>query len=331
MASPFNIGGNAQGMNAGNFGTSAQHGTAEQGRGQFFNGNVGGGLGMTPPQSPRRSTSPRVGPRNSSTPRRDRAREESEDANRDRERDRRRRPPRDFEEEQPLPEGWGARMLAAENKIKELQTVVEQVNTKATEKIDQMKTFVNEVEARFTQLERAVPERFHANESRQENFVLTLNALSTSVHDKFKLLEESLSNRSVPPMPPSFGGPKPTEAYNIGSPLSAPPDKKDNFDPWSNFAQSRSAYASGGTPQDSAPPANAPQQRGNGAHKHWNPENGARQKLRLPKRSNHLLRRMVRTRSGPTESKTISARKILTGRTSSRKLRLKRLRSRGAR
>ena len=181
MASPFNIGGhgnvgNAQGVGAGNFGTSAQHGTAEQGRGQFFTGNVGGGLGMTPPQSPRRSTSPRVSPRNNSTPRRDRAREESEDANRDRERDRRRRPPRDLEEEQPLPEGWGARMLAAENKIKELQTVVEQVNTKATEKIDQMKTFVNEVEARFTQLERAVPERFHANESRQESFVLTLNA-----------------------------------------------------------------------------------------------------------------------------------------------------------
>ena len=287
MASPFNIGGNAQGnaqgMGAGNFGTSAQHGTAEQGRGQFFTGNVGGGLGMTPPQSPRRSTSPRVGPRNNSTPRRDRAREESEDANRDRERDRRRRPPRDFEEEQPLPEGWGARMLAAENKIKELQTVVEQVNTKATEKIDQMKTFVNEVEARFTQLERAVPERFHANESRQESFVLTLNALSTSIHDKFKQFEESLSNRSVPPVPPSFGGPTPTEAYHIGSPLSAPPDKKDNFDPWSNFAQSRSAYASGGTPQDSVPPANAPQQRGAGAHKPWEPREWSASEIKVAK------------------------------------------------
>ena len=37
MASPFNIGGqgNAQGVGPGIFGTSAQHGTAEQGRGIF--------------------------------------------------------------------------------------------------------------------------------------------------------------------------------------------------------------------------------------------------------------------------------------------------------
>ena len=147
MASPFNIGGQ-QSDGSVNIGTSAQHGTAEQGRGAFFTGNVGSGLGMTPPASPRRSMSPRTGPRSQSTTRRDRAQDE-EDENRDRERDRRRRPPRESEQEQPLPEGWGARMLAAENKIKELQAVLEQVNTKATEKIDQMKTFVAEVEARF--------------------------------------------------------------------------------------------------------------------------------------------------------------------------------------
>ena len=181
MAHPFAMGGqqnvgvgagNVGSGNPGNFGASAQHGSAEQVRGQFFTGNVGGGLGMTPPSSPRRSTSPRTGLRSNSNPRRDRTRDDSEDENRDRERERRRRPPRESEEQE-LPRGWGARMLAAENRIKELQDVVEQVNTKATEKIEQMKTFVQEVEARFNQLERAVPERFHANESRQENFVLT--------------------------------------------------------------------------------------------------------------------------------------------------------------
>ena len=154
MATPFSLSG--QGVGGVNFGTSAQHGSSEPVRGQFFTGNVNGGLGMTPPASPRRATSPRYGPRGNSSPRRDHTREESEEANRDRERDRRRRPQRESPE-QPLPEGWGTRMLAAEIKIKELQSAVEQVNTKANENIDQMKTFVQEVEARFTQLERVVP------------------------------------------------------------------------------------------------------------------------------------------------------------------------------
>ena len=164
------------------------------------------------------------------------------------------------------------------------------MNTKATEKIDQMKTFVNEVEARFTQLERAVPERFHANESRQENFVLTLNAFSTSVHDKIKQLEDSLSARPVPPVPPSFGGTRSAEAYNIGSPLSAPPEQKDNFDPWNNFAQSRSAYASGGatlnsTPQARAPDenANGPQPRNAGVHKPWEPREWSASEIKVAK------------------------------------------------
>ena len=95
MAHPFTMGGQqnvgtgAGNVGIGNFGTSAQHGSAEQVRGQLFTGNVGGGLGMTPPSSPRGSTSPRTGLRNNSTPRRDRTRNDSEDENRDRERERR--------------------------------------------------------------------------------------------------------------------------------------------------------------------------------------------------------------------------------------------------
>ena len=129
---------------------------------------------MTPPSSPR-TTSPRTGLRSNSAPCRDRTREQDEDADRDRERDRRRRPPVRETEEQPLPVGWGVRMLAAENRIKELQDVIETVNEKANLKIDQMKVFIQEVEGRFTQLERAIPERFHNHESRQESFVGTLN------------------------------------------------------------------------------------------------------------------------------------------------------------
>ena len=175
MTSPFAM--PSTGTGSGQNQDSAQHGNAEQWSGTVFSNDIGGRFGMTPPSSPRasaRATSPRTGPRSNSAPRRDRAREQSEDAERDRERDRdrRRRPPRE-DDEQPLPTGWGVRMLAAENKIKELQTVIESVNEKANVKIDQMKGFVQEVEGRCTQLERAVPERFHNNESRQENVVGT--------------------------------------------------------------------------------------------------------------------------------------------------------------
>ena len=84
MAAPFGIGAMSTS------GPLAQHGTAEPWSGTVFGGmtGVGGPFGMTPPLSPRRSPSPRVGSRRGASPRRD----EDGDDNRDRERERRRRP-----------------------------------------------------------------------------------------------------------------------------------------------------------------------------------------------------------------------------------------------
>ena len=61
------------------------------------------------------------------------------------------------------------------------------------------------------------------------------------------------------------------------------------------------------------------------------PGNGAHQKFRLQKNSNHLLGRMLHTRSGPIASRTTFARRTSIGRTSSMRLRLRRLRSRRVR
>ena len=266
MASPFAAG------PIPTYGASAQHGTAEQWSGTVFGmPGVGGPFGMTPPLSPRRSPSPRAGPRRGASPRRD----DDEDLNRDRERDRdrRRRPnvvlPAD--EEQPLPEGWGTRMLAAENKIRELNNslesvkrTIEDVNDKANLKIDQMKIFVQEVDGRFTQLERSLPERIHNIEQKSDHFVTLVNGLTVHLQNKCSEIEESIRRLSVPPapapapasappmpstvppVPPSFGGATPnTQHFGIGSPLSGPDAQPD---PWSNFSRSRTAYSSGGAP-----------------------------------------------------------------------------------
>ena len=254
-SSPFDIG-----MNNPNFGTPAQHGSSEHWAGTVFSANAsgyGGPLGMTPPLSPRRSLSPRHGPRRDYTPR---GREEEDNEDRDRERDRQRRPPQGPREDQPLPESWGARMLASESKIRELtasidlmKQVIDDVNNKANSKIEQMKSFVQEVESRFSQLERSLPERIHMVETKSETFVATINALTVHLQNKFKEIEDALQTRPVPPVPPSFGGAAGgTEHTYIGSPLSGPSNSADaQPDPWFTFAQSRTSYSSG----EARPPA----------------------------------------------------------------------------
>ena len=140
---------------------SAQHGSMERNR---FAGTVfgmGGPLGMTPPLSPRRSPSPRRSGSRRPLPA-DGDDDNGRDRDRDRERDRpRSRPPA---EEQPLPESWGARMLATETKLRELtesvaniHTVVEGINARANAKIEEVRVFVTDVELRFGQLERNLP------------------------------------------------------------------------------------------------------------------------------------------------------------------------------
>ena len=222
---------------------SAQHGHAEQWAGTVFDHqDFGGHLGVTPPTSPRR-TNARTGPRSASVPRV--GRHDDDERDRDREREQRRRPQRD-NEDRPLPEGWGNRMLAAENRIRELaeavkevQAVVEGVNSRANTKIDEMAKFVSEVEGRFNGIESTIPERCHKLERSQEGFANTINGLTshlqeklrdiedankrltTHLQEKFREIENAMRDRpNIPPVPPSFGGPN---NYNIGSPLSAPP------------------------------------------------------------------------------------------------------------
>ena len=136
IPNPFGMGAGAgTGAVPGSMGP-LQHGSAEQHwRGSVFASDIGGRLGMTPPLTPRRSASPRQRSTftlPSRSPSR-RARDEEDDRSRDRERDRRGRPEND---EQPLPEGWGARMLAAETKIRALDSAMSEVKRVVEETSD---------------------------------------------------------------------------------------------------------------------------------------------------------------------------------------------------
>ena len=87
-------------------------------------------------------------------------------------------------------------MLATETRIRELaaaidsmKTVIEGVNSRADTKIEQMKGFVQEVEGRFNQLERSIPERIHILESKSENFVAMVNGLAGQIQSRFEEIE----------------------------------------------------------------------------------------------------------------------------------------------
>ena len=141
-------------------------------------------------------------------------------------------------------------MLANEARVRELiatteamKKIINEVNDKANQKIDQMTTFVQEVEGRFSQLERSLPERIHIVEQKSENFVTMINQMTGHLQTKFREIEDALKIRHAPPIPPSFGGAsRGAEQFGIGSPLSGPEAQPD---PWFAFAQSRTAYSSG--------------------------------------------------------------------------------------
>ena len=265
---PFSMAG---GVSSGS-GEVPQHGSTEQWSGTVF----AGAFGVTPPASRAASpapTSPRnrspsaAGRRFSFTAQRNSARarrtqnDEEETENRSRERRRAEAPP---EDDPPLPTGWGARMLASEKKIQELekalthvQQVVVDTNEEINRKVDTMKAFVQEVEGRFGQLEKALPERIHKGEERQEYFVTLLNNMGNSIHERFLQIEQLMQKvpqpapqtgpqptTQAPPVPPSFGGPTApnVEHFNLGSPLSGPPPQEaasntPAFDPWARMAK----------------------------------------------------------------------------------------------
>ena len=267
IPNPFAAGANSH-YGIGDTGTTLlgppQHGSAEQWRGSVFSSDIGGRLGMTPPMSPRRSTSPRQRstitlPSRSMSARR-RMRDDDDDR-RSRERDREdQQRGRQLPDEQPLAEGWGQRMLRAEMKIRALEenlndakSIIESNSVDMFKRVDQMKTFVMEVEGRFSQWERSIPERMHQLEQKEDGTRAIINETVANIQNKFVELENLINARPVPstpagfggnstcpPIPPSFGGltsAKPS--FHIGSPLSAPtPVVEANppgLDPWSNF------------------------------------------------------------------------------------------------
>ena len=273
---PFRMGaGNPVGSPA-----SSQHGTAEQWAGTVFSSDMGGRFGMTPPASPRR-TSPRTLPRSPSAQRRPRGHDEDED-HRDRERESRRRMPREQTEDPPIPQGWGARMLAFENRLRELgeavtdvKKVVNEVNDRANNKIDEMRKFVQEVGGRFDNLEQALPERIHKLEIRNDGLIETLNEVTKNIYNRFEEMNNSMTSAN----PPNFGGPTTAQAFNIGSPLSGPPTTAQNAspqptsDPWAAFAKSRTSQAptDAYAPHQNPPPSanSGPRPAPQGPHKPW--------------------------------------------------------------
>ena len=117
-------------------------------------------------------------------------------------------------------------MLASENHIRELakavgelRTVVDGVNDRANKKIDEMKNFVAEVGQRFEKAERHVPERMQHMESHHEGMSGTINQPTQHLQEKFKDLENAVSER--PRASPAPSGVPPV-CWDIGPSMEKP-------------------------------------------------------------------------------------------------------------
>ena len=79
----------------------------------------------------------------------------------------------------------------AKVKIEEMRNFIVGVEAR----LARIETFVNNVEGRFAQIEASFPERFHNIESRQTQFVATINALTGSLSEKFKEIEDAREDK----------------------------------------------------------------------------------------------------------------------------------------
>ena len=201
---------------------SANHGAAEQWAGTVF-ANAANPMGITPPASPRRTTTRSIS--RIASPRQRPGPDDDDDDHRDRERESRRRAPSRVQTELPTPDGFGARLLAAENRIRELaaalietKNVIEFNDARAHAKIGE--TIVNGKNV-VDQIERSFPERFHNIEVHQSGLVDTINGLTKHLQDKVRELEESIRDRpTVPPGPQALAG---LERRALSFPTSAHP------------------------------------------------------------------------------------------------------------
>ena len=153
------------GGSAMNYGSSRHGSSGQAPRGRFQPASTA--FGITPPGT-RSGTPPRSSTRPARSGSRRRSRDElSESRERARSREERRREQQDGgADEQPLPTGWGARMLAAERKlatqedmIKNLTAIVEAANATLTQRVIDHETKTLEIESRLNNMETPMPER----------------------------------------------------------------------------------------------------------------------------------------------------------------------------
>ena len=178
------------------FAASGQHGNAEQ----WFGGattNFGltppGSRASTPPRRTRRTLPHSPGP---ASPR-DTSRRRSRSDSRDRSREDRSSHSRVAGDEQPLPEGWGARMLGAEKRIREhaealknLQALIQSTMTTATQRTDILETQTIEIDGMINRLGQDMTTRLTATEARQEAYVVMLNELTSKIVTQFDNLTQ---------------------------------------------------------------------------------------------------------------------------------------------
>ena len=242
---------------------SSRHGTADQG--------YGGTVGVTPPTTPPRSSTPprrldRTGRGFVRSPTGSNYEPNERGPGRERSRDRSPHSAAGARQEQPLPSEWGGRTLRTERMISELTARVNELN--ATVVAFQSRAVISE--NRLNALEQTLPKRLHQIEARQATRVELLNTITQSVHMQFESLYKKIgeiSNGAVP----NFGGATPRR-FGIATPpdspfapapnsatSAAPSQQGANYaqpqtpDPW---ARSRWDASASVTPAASAPAAN---------------------------------------------------------------------------
>ena len=171
-------------------------------------------------------------------------------------------------------QGWGPRIISLEAKVTELQSRLNNADVAITAKFAASQAEAGTLLGRVEGLERTLPQRIQMVENRQATFVETLDALTAAINQKIEQVERMVlaqpkaaaPPQTVPPIPPSYGGPQPPqqampEQFQLGSPLSAPPGMGANQfsaptpDPWAHYHATYVAGSQAATPM--APPVAA--------------------------------------------------------------------------
>ena len=96
------------------------------------------------------------------------------------------------------------RIRSLESELTEAKKIIENNSIDIFKRVDQMKIFVQEVEGRFSQWERAIPDRLHGLEQKEDGTRAIINQLTMHIQTKFSELENAINTRPVPQIPASF-------------------------------------------------------------------------------------------------------------------------------